>query len=283
MNETRRKPPSLCDKISPVVIVPKSDGDIRLCVDLRRVNEAIIRERQRIPTIEEIMQDMSQSRVFSKVDLKWGYHQVELEPDSRNLTTFITHTGLYRYKRMPFGISAVSEVYQRLVRNVLQGIPGVVNLSDDTGIHTPDVATHYKVLTQLFKRLRDSGLTANADKIQLFVTEMTFAGHKLQDKGINVTAEKVQAVLEAREPGTVTDLVYWGLTPQQQPGSYQGGEMMMMKSVVWWRKLEYPEETTDLRQVDRSWEFSGISELLRKIYSKSGDSGRTTKEANQKK
>lgn len=83
-------------------------GDIRLCVDMRRANEAIMRERHPIPTIDEITQGMNGSSVFSKLDLKWGYHQLELTPESKYITTFVTHCGLYRYKRLLFGVNSAS-------------------------------------------------------------------------------------------------------------------------------------------------------------------------------
>ena len=70
--------------------------DIRLCVDMRRANEAIVRERHPIPTVDEVLQDMTQSSVFSKLDLKWGYHQLELSEESRDIITFSTHAGLTR-------------------------------------------------------------------------------------------------------------------------------------------------------------------------------------------
>ena len=82
--------------VSPLVVVPKPDGDIRVCVDMRRANEAIERETHPIPTIEEILHDLNGSTVFSKLDLKWGFHQVELETESRRITAFITHRGLFQ-------------------------------------------------------------------------------------------------------------------------------------------------------------------------------------------
>ena len=83
--------------VSPVVCVPKHNSDeIRMCVDMRRANEAVIRERHPIPTVDEVLNDMNGSSVFSRLDLKWGYHQIELDPVSRVITTFITHKGLFR-------------------------------------------------------------------------------------------------------------------------------------------------------------------------------------------
>jgi hypothetical protein len=87
--------------VSPVVIVPKpNQKDIRMCIDMCRVNQAILRHRHPIPTVEEILQDLTGGKIFSKLDLKYGYHQLELHPDSRQITTFVTHCGLYHYKRL---------------------------------------------------------------------------------------------------------------------------------------------------------------------------------------
>ena len=88
ITEVSRRP---TEWVSPLVVVPKSDGDIRISVDMRRANEAIVRERHPIPTIEEVLYDLNGSTVFSKLDLKWGFHQIELEAESREITTFDTH------------------------------------------------------------------------------------------------------------------------------------------------------------------------------------------------
>ncbi|XP_022809304.1 uncharacterized protein K02A2.6-like [Stylophora pistillata] len=95
---------------SPVVVVPKPSGDIRLCVNMRKAKEAIVRGRHPIPTVDEILYQLNGSKVFSKLDLKWGFHQFELEQQSRVITTFITHKGLYRYNRLMFGISSAPEL-----------------------------------------------------------------------------------------------------------------------------------------------------------------------------
>jgi hypothetical protein len=99
--------------VNPVVVVPKANGEVRLCVDMRCANKAIIRERHPIPTIDEILQDMQEGGVFSKLDLEWGYHQIELSEESKSITTFVTHKGLFRYKRLMFDIScSAPEKYQ---------------------------------------------------------------------------------------------------------------------------------------------------------------------------
>ena len=76
---------------------------MRICIDMRRANEVVARERHPIPPVDEVLQDLNQSTVFSKLDLTLGFHQVELEEASRAITTFVTHVGLFRYKRLMFG------------------------------------------------------------------------------------------------------------------------------------------------------------------------------------
>ena len=107
------------------MVAPISHGDIRVCADMKRANEAIIRERHPIPTIEEVLYDLNWSTIFSKLDLKWGFHQVELEEESRELTTFVPHRGLYRYKRLMFGTSSALEKHRRIISDVIRGCKGV--------------------------------------------------------------------------------------------------------------------------------------------------------------
>ena len=186
--------------ISPLVVVPKSDGDVRICVDMRRANKAIIRERNPIPTVEELLHDLNGSTVFSKVDLKWGFHQIPLSEDSRHLTTFVTHRGLYRYKRLMFGVMSAPEKYQQIVRDVLRGCEGVANIADDLIIHGNGVEEHDKRLFAVLDRLRQVGLTLNGNKCEFRLSKLTFSGHELTSDGINPSEEKIAAIRDARAP-----------------------------------------------------------------------------------
>lgn len=103
------------NSVSPVVVVPKPNNDIRLCVDMREPNCAMQRERFQIPTVDEILQDLNGSEVFSKLDIKWAYHQTELAEESRPITTFMTHKCAYRYKRLMFGMNCAPEIYNRII------------------------------------------------------------------------------------------------------------------------------------------------------------------------
>ena len=88
------------------------------------------------------MYDLNGSTVFSKLDLKWGFHQIELEAESREITTFVTHRGLFRYKRLMFGIASAPEKYQKIVKDSLSGCEGVANIADDLIVHGKGVKEH---------------------------------------------------------------------------------------------------------------------------------------------
>ncbi|KAK3717696.1 hypothetical protein QZH41_001100 [Actinostola sp. cb2023] len=192
--------------VSPVVVVPKANGEIRLCVDMRRANEAIIRERHPIPHVDEVLHSLNQSTVFSKLDLKWGYHQVELEPESRSITTFVTHCGLYRYKRLMFGINAAPEIYQHIIQQTLQNCGNTANISDDIIVHAKSMEEHDRGLEQVLKTLKEKNLTLNKDKCQIHMSQLEFMGFMLSERGIGPTEVKVKAVVDAREPGNASEV-----------------------------------------------------------------------------
>ena len=98
---------------------PKSPGEIRLCVDMRDANRAILRTRHITPTIEELTTDLNGATIFSKLDLRSGYHQLLLYPSCRYITTFSTHLGLYQHKRLSFGINAGAEIFQHKIQTVI--------------------------------------------------------------------------------------------------------------------------------------------------------------------
>ena len=191
--------------VSPLVVV-HGKKEPRLCVDMRRANEAIVRERHPIPVIDEILEDMTGATVFSKLDLKWGYHQIELEPESRPLTTFVTHTGLWRYKRLMFGISSAPEIYQHIIGQVLQGIPGVHNISDDIIVSGETVQQHDERLHQVMQRLQERHLTVNSKKCQFRMSQLEFMGHVLSKNGIGAAQSKIEAVENTRRPTNAAEV-----------------------------------------------------------------------------
>ena len=194
------------DWISPMVIAPKPNGDIRLCIDMRQANQAIQRQRFPIPTKEEMLLDMDGSKVFSKLDLKWGFHQLKISESSREITTFSTHIGCYRYKRLMFGVNAAPELYQSEIHKVVTGLQGVANMSDDLIVHGSNKEEHDNRLHAVLTRLSERGLTLNKQKCVFGANEVEFLGHRLSSDGVHPGSGKVEAILNASQPRDVSEV-----------------------------------------------------------------------------
>ena len=183
--------------MSPLVVVPKpkSPGQVRVCVDMRRANVAIKRERHITPTINEIIHDLNGACVFSKLDLNQGYNQLELDESSRYITTFSSHIGLWQYKRLSFGINSAAEVFQNAIREALNGIEGVINISDDILIYGRTQQEHDRNLRMCFERLREKGLTLNSTKCVFNKSSLDFFGFTFTKDGMKVDDKKVSGVM----------------------------------------------------------------------------------------
>ena len=181
--------------ISPMVVVPKPTGDVRVCIDMRLANTAIIRDNYPIPTLEELCQDMHGSVIFSKLDLKMGYHQLELDEKSRNITTFIHSDGLSRWKVLIMGANTASEIYQyTLETKVFVGIHRLRVISDDSIIYGRNQEEHDEILEKSLNRVNENGLTLNFPKCDFNLEEIEFYGVILSAEGMRPDPEKVKAV-----------------------------------------------------------------------------------------
>ena len=168
---------------------------------MRCANKAIQRERFPSPNTDETLEQMNGASVFSKLDLAQAFHQVELESDSRYITTFATNNGLYRYKRLFFGVNSAPETYQRIIQQVIQDIPGCKNIIDDIIIYASNQQEHDKILTMLLTRLREKGLTLNRNKCEFNKSELLkFMAHTLSSSVIKIADDKVKAVKETPPP-----------------------------------------------------------------------------------
>ena len=116
-------------------------------------------EHYDMPTIDQVIAELTDSKVFSKLDLKSGYHQLEIHPDSRYITTFANSLGLKTYKRLIFGICSVSEIFQNTFRQATAGISRVINISDDILVQAPTQEKHNKCLKALLEHLRDESMS----------------------------------------------------------------------------------------------------------------------------
>ncbi|XP_064462921.1 uncharacterized protein K02A2.6-like [Ornithodoros turicata] len=193
--------------MSPLVIVPKpGKEEIRLCLDMREPNKAIKRERHVMPTIDDIICTVSGAKMFSKLDLRDGYHQLELAEDSRHITTFSAHCGIYRYKRLNFGISSAAEVFQEVIRQVINGVEGVINASDDIIVSGKTIEEHNQRLHLVLQRLSKAGLVLNAKKCVFRRTSLKFFLLLFTSEGIKPDPEKVKSICRLSQPKDVREI-----------------------------------------------------------------------------
>ena len=186
--------------VSNVVAVPKPNNKVRLAIDMRQANNAIMRERFPMPNIEETLQQMNGASVFTRLDLREAFQQIELRESSRYITTFVCHKGLYRYKRLNYGITSASEIFQRIIQQILQDIPNCKNIVDDIIIYADNQEKHDKVLKMVLTRLREKNLTLNRDKCEFNKSSLIFMSHVLSSEGIRISESKIHAVRDAAPP-----------------------------------------------------------------------------------
>ncbi|KAK7112338.1 hypothetical protein V1264_011807 [Littorina saxatilis] len=201
--------------VSPIVAAPKpkKPDEIRICVDMRLPNQAIKRTRHIMPTIDDILMRLNEATVFSKLDLNSGYHQLKLEEESRNMTTFSTHVGLRRYKRLNFGVTSAAEIFQNHISEMLTDIPDALNTSDDIMIYGKTQAEHDKTVRQVFDRLRERNLTLNDKKCEFNKDSIEFYGCIFGKNGISPDPKKVEAVQKASTPANAKEVrSFLGLT-----------------------------------------------------------------------
>ena len=152
--------------VLPLVVIPKKNGSVRLCVDMRMANMTIRRERHPTPTVDDLIHTLNGATRFSKLDLRARYHQIPLDTESRYITTFATYKGLRRYARLNFGTNSASEMFQDIISQVISDITGVFNISDDVVVFGKTQADHDKALRAVFERFSSKGLTLNRPKCE---------------------------------------------------------------------------------------------------------------------
>ncbi|KAJ8364836.1 hypothetical protein SKAU_G00136670 [Synaphobranchus kaupii] len=196
-----------------IVTTRKDRPDIRLCVDLREPNKAVVIDGFPLPHMEEMFAELRGATLFSTLDLQSAYHQVPLHEDSRSLTTFITHDGLFRFKRVPFGLASGPSCFQRMMSSILKDLQGVQCYLDDIIVSAMTAEEHDKRLTVVLWRIESAGLKLNLSKCNFRKTELSFLGHTVSEKGLQPDASHVTAVSQAPPP---TDLIklrsFLGLT-----------------------------------------------------------------------
>jgi hypothetical protein len=191
--------------VSSMVAAKKKNGDIRICIDPRDLNKALQRPHHPMRTIEEVVRDMPNAKIFSSLDAKSGFWQIPLAPESCKYTTFNTPFGRYQFQRLPFGLNSSSEVYQRTMEQLFSGYPCKI-IVDDILVWGVTREEHDRNLQSVLKRCEEVNMQLNKSKCKIRVTELSYIGHLLTDEGVIPDPAKIKAVTEMPPPEDKTGL-----------------------------------------------------------------------------
>ena len=194
---------------SAVIFVRKKDGALCFCIDLRKLNTCTIKDAQTLPWIEDSLNSLNGAVIFTSLDLKSGYWQVELDEDSIPYTAFtLRPLGFYEYLHMPFGLTNTPATFQHLMENCL----GDLHLNwciiylDDIIVYSKTSEEHLERLEAVFQKIGKAGLKLKPSKCEFFKSRITYLGHIVSNKGITMDPKKIKAIQLWSRPTTVTEV-----------------------------------------------------------------------------
>ncbi|GFY08149.1 uncharacterized protein K02A2.6 [Trichonephila clavipes] len=195
------EPVTYSDWATPIVPVIKQNGNLRICGDYKvTIKPGLKIEQYPLPHIEDIFAELSGGEFFTKIDLSEAYLQKLVDEQDRYLLTINTHKGLYRYKRMNYGIALAPAVWQRAIEQVLSGIAVVHVFLDDITVTGRNDQEHFERLELVLQRLEEYGLRVNKRKSEFFKKSVKYCGHTIDKFGLHKTQEKIDAIMKVPVP-----------------------------------------------------------------------------------
>ncbi|XP_067309059.1 uncharacterized protein [Pseudorasbora parva] len=200
--------PSCSPYSSPIVVVQKKDGSIRLCVDYRQLNAKTRKDAYPLPRIEESLDALTGAKWFSTLDLASGYNQVPVVERDKEKTAFCTPFGLFEYNRMPFGLCNAPGTFQRLMERIFgdQRFQSLLLYLDDIVIFSGSFEQHLQRLEMVLRRLQQNNLKLKFQKCHFFQKEVRYLGHIISSHGVSTDPEKISAVANWKRPSNLMEL-----------------------------------------------------------------------------
>ncbi|XP_068205216.1 uncharacterized protein [Palaemon carinicauda] len=198
---------------SPVVMVKKSDGSNRVCIDFRKLNRITIFDPEPMVTADDVFARLSESNFFTKIDFTKGYWQIKVRSEDVPKTAFVTPDGQYEFLKMPFGMVNAGATYVKCMRTLLKGLNNVESYIDDLLVHTKSWSEHLETLQELFQRIRNANLTVRPSKCILASETVQFLGHEIQGGTLSLQETNISKIQSAPQPKTKKEVrSFLGLT-----------------------------------------------------------------------
>ena len=193
---------------SPIVIVRKKNGELRLCVDYRKLNSRTLPDQYAVPLVQEALDCLNGCTWFSVIDLKSGYYQIPMKKEDQEKTAFICPLGFYEFKRLPQGIKGAPATFQRLMERCMAGLNLVEALvyMDDIIVFARSLEEMELRMTKVMSRLAEFGLKVSPDKCQICCKSVKYLGHIVSERGVQTDPEKVMALRSWPRPRNVKEL-----------------------------------------------------------------------------
>ena len=193
---------------SPLCLVMKKNGKIRPCIDFRRVNAVTENDAFPLPRIQDCLDAMSESTLFTMVDMTSGYHQVPVKESDIPKTAFVTKYGLFEFLRMPMGLKSSAQTFQRVMELALQGLQWSICLIylDDVIIYSKTFDEHILRLGLVLQRIREAGLKLKPNKCQFLQSKVTFLGHVVSSAGVEPNPDNLKKIEDWPRPKSVTQI-----------------------------------------------------------------------------
>ncbi|KAL5775879.1 hypothetical protein ACOSP7_013436 [Xanthoceras sorbifolium] len=200
--------PSVSPWEAPVLFVKKKDGSMRLCIDYRQLNKLTIKNKYPLPRIDDLFDQLRGATVFSKIDLRSGYHQLRVKDSDIQKTAFRTRYGHYEFVVMPFGLTNAPAAFMDLMNRIFRPYLDlcVVVFIDDILIYSQTAAEHDRHLRIVLQILREKKLYAKLSKCEFWLNEIAFLGHVISAYGIKADPKKIEAVMEWKPPRNVSEI-----------------------------------------------------------------------------